>query len=68
MASPTPKGSVVSKPNLKQTPLTSWHAAHGGRMVEFAGYEMPVQYEGVLKEHAIVRQGVGRRPVPGSAA
>lgn len=53
------KGSVVSETNLKKTPLTNWHASHGARMVEFAGYEMPVQYEGVLAEHAIVREKVG---------
>lgn len=45
--------------NLKQTPLTGWHAAHGARMVEYAGFEMPVQYEGVLAEHEAVRERVG---------
>jgi aminomethyltransferase len=45
--------------DLKQTPLTAWHREHGARMVEFAGYEMPVQYEGVLAEHAAVRERVG---------
>ncbi len=49
----------MSENNLKQTPLTSWHALHGGRMVEYAGFEMPVQYEGVLAEHAVVREKVG---------
>jgi len=44
---------------LKQTPLTAWHREHGARMVEFAGFEMPVQYEGVLAEHATVREHVG---------
>lgn len=44
---------------LKTTPLTEWHRTHGARMVPFAGYEMPVQYEGVLAEHAIVREKVG---------
>lgn len=53
------KSADVSHSNLKQTPLTSWHADHGGRMVEYAGYEMPVQYEGVLAEHATVRNAVG---------
>src|SRR5579871_4454034 len=41
---PTPKP-------LKATPLDAWHRAHGARMVEFAGYAMPVQYQGVLAEH-----------------
>ena len=44
---------------LKQTPLTAWHRDHGARMVPFAGFEMPVQYEGVLAEHAAVREQVG---------
>ena len=45
--------------NLKSTPLTVWHRRHGGKMVSFAGFEMPVQYEGVLAEHACVRERVG---------
>jgi len=45
--------------DLKTTPLTAWHRARGAKMVPFAGYEMPVQYEGVLAEHAIVREKVG---------
>jgi aminomethyltransferase len=36
---------------LKATPLDSWHRAFGARMVSFAGYAMPVQYQGVLAEH-----------------
>jgi len=49
----------ASPQDLKQTPLTAWHRENGGRMVEYAGFEMPVQYRGVLAEHAAVRQGVG---------
>lgn len=45
--------------SLKRTPLSDWHEAHGGKMVPFAGYAMPVQYEGVLAEHAAVRERVG---------
>ena len=45
--------------HLQQTPLTSWHREHGAKMVEYAGFEMPVQYEGVLAEHQAVREGVG---------
>lgn len=45
---------------LKRTPLHAWHAAHGGKLVPFAGYEMPVQYgTGVLAEHAAVRERAG---------
>ena len=40
-------------------PLDAWHRAHGGRMVEFAGYWMPVQYEGIMAEHLWVRESAG---------
>ena len=42
-----------------RTPLYEAHLAAGARMVEFAGWEMPVQYKGVLEEHAAVREKVG---------
>ena len=44
---------------LKQTPLTEVHRTLGARMVDFHGFEMPVQYGGVLEEHRIVRSKVG---------
>jgi aminomethyltransferase len=45
---------------LKATPLNRLHRDHGGRMVPFAGYEMPVQYTlGILKEHLHVRAAAG---------
>ena len=37
-------------------PLDAWHRAKGGRMVEFAGYAMPIQYEGIMAEHEWTRQ------------
>ena len=40
-------------------PLDAWHRAHGGRMVEFAGYSMPVQYEGIIAEHLWTRAHAG---------
>lgn len=40
-------------------PLDAWHLAHGGRMVEFAGYWMPVQFEGILAEHHWTRESAG---------
>lgn len=43
----------------KKTPLTEWHREHGGRLVDFAGYEMPVRYEGVMAEHERVRRHCG---------
>ena len=40
-------------------PLDAWHRAKGGRMVEFAGYWMPVQYEGIIAEHLWTRTHAG---------
>jgi aminomethyltransferase len=45
--------------NLKTTPLHSEHQRLGARLVEFGGFEMPVQYSSILKEHAAVRETVG---------
>ena len=42
-----------------RTPLYDWHVAHGAKMMPFAGYEMPIEYSGVLSEHEAVRQNVG---------
>jgi aminomethyltransferase len=42
-----------------RTPLFDWHVAHQGRMVEFGGWEMPVQYIGIVAEHHAVRRDVG---------
>ena len=42
-----------------RTPLYDWHVAHGGRMVEFGGWELPVQYAGVIAEHQAVRAAAG---------
>lgn len=44
---------------LKRTPLYDVHVAHGGKMVPFAGYEMPVQFEGVKPEHLWTRENAG---------
>ena len=46
-------------PTLKRTPLYSCHAELGARLVDFAGWEMPVQYEGVIEEHRAVRTAAG---------
>ncbi|RYD49861.1 MAG: glycine cleavage system aminomethyltransferase GcvT [Sphingomonadales bacterium] len=48
-----------SEPALAQLPLDAWHRARGGRMVPFAGYEMPVQYEGIMAEHVWTREHAG---------
>ena len=48
------------KPALKRTPLHALHVASGGKMVPFAGYDMPVQYAtGVLREHLHTRAHAG---------
>jgi aminomethyltransferase len=44
---------------LRRTPLHDRHVALGARMVPFAGWEMPVQYEGVIPEHKAVRTDAG---------
>lgn len=49
----------MSDPDLKRTPLYDEHLRLGARMVPFAGWEMPVQYQSILQEHRAVRQAVG---------
>jgi aminomethyltransferase len=44
---------------MKQTPLHDEHVALGARMVEFAGWRMPIQYQGIQQEHRAVREGAG---------
>ncbi len=44
---------------LQQTPLLAAHLRCGGRMVPFAGWNMPVQYAGITREHVAVRSGCG---------
>jgi aminomethyltransferase len=43
----------------KRTPLYSVHRLLGAKMVDFGGWEMPVQYSGIIEEHHAVRRGVG---------
>jgi len=50
---------IETSEQLAQLPLDGWHRARGGRMVPFAGYEMPVQYEGIMAEHLWVRSHAG---------
>lgn len=42
-----------------RTALYDWHIAHGARMVDFAGWDMPVQYTSIVEEHQAVRTAVG---------
>src|SRR5580693_8678909 len=44
---------------LKTTPLNAVHRRMGAKMVDFGGWDMPVQYSGLLDEHHTVRQKVG---------
>ncbi|HSF85617.1 MAG TPA: glycine cleavage system aminomethyltransferase GcvT [Acidimicrobiia bacterium] len=44
---------------MPETPLRAVHAELGARFTEFAGWEMPLQYEGVVAEHMAVRNGAG---------
>jgi aminomethyltransferase len=44
---------------LLHTPLYDWHVVHGGRMVDFAGWAMPVQYTSIIQEHLSIRSAVG---------
>ena len=43
----------------EELPLDAWHRAKGARMVEFAGYHMPIQYDGIMAEHAWTRESAG---------
>jgi aminomethyltransferase len=45
--------------NLRYTPLRERHLSAGARLVDFAGWEMPVQYEGIRQEHLAVRRRAG---------
>ena len=42
-----------------RTPLYDWHVAHGARMVDFGGWDMPVQYTTITEEHTAVRSAAG---------
>jgi aminomethyltransferase len=50
---------ALVNPPLAKTPLAPWHVAHHGRLVEFGGWLMPVQYESIVAEHQAVRRGLG---------
>src|SRR5947209_302832 len=54
------EAAPASPAPLLKTPLHALHVARGGRMVPFAGYEMPVQYaDGIIAEHKHVRDQAG---------
>ncbi|MEY4322686.1 MAG: hypothetical protein RL410_467 [Actinomycetota bacterium] len=45
--------------SLKKTPLFPWHSAHGAKTADFGGWDMPIEYSGVVAEHTAVRTDVG---------
>ena len=45
--------------SLRRTPLSTHHRALGAKMVDFAGWEMPIQYSSIISEHKSVRENVG---------
>lgn len=49
----------MTTPTLRRTPLHGEHLALGGRMTPFAGWDMPIQYRGIVEEHRAVRTGAG---------
>lgn len=50
---------MTSVDQLLQTPLHAWHVKQGGRMVDFAGWSMPVQYGSIIEEHHQTRKAAG---------
>ncbi|MEO7602409.1 MAG: glycine cleavage system aminomethyltransferase GcvT [Sphingomicrobium sp.] len=51
------QGVIVQQ--VQRLALDSWHRSKGARMVPFAGYDMPVQYEGIIAEHLWTRESAG---------
>src|SRR3954467_1476029 len=58
-ASPSDLMTQPASGTLKKTPLHARHRAHGARMVEFGGWDMPVEYTGIADEHIAVRTRAG---------
>ena len=56
MSEPTPP---TPTPPLRRTALYEFHCRHGGHLVPFAGWEMPLYYTSILAEHRAVREGAG---------
>ena len=63
MSDPTIDPADLADDYVERDPLTlpldAWHRAKGARMVEFAGYIMPIQYEGIMAEHLWTRENAG---------
>jgi aminomethyltransferase len=52
-------GEGATAEEIQTLALDSWHRSKGARMVPFAGYQMPVQYEGIIAEHVWTRENAG---------
>src|SRR5207247_9026093 len=50
---------AMRSPMALRTPLFEWHRTAGARFIEFGGWEMPLQYSGIVDEHLAVRRAVG---------
>jgi aminomethyltransferase len=50
---------IPDEVEVEVLPLDAWHRANGARMVSFAGYHMPIQYEGIIAEHLWTREQAG---------
>ncbi|MGE0199724.1 MAG: glycine cleavage system aminomethyltransferase GcvT [Candidatus Melainabacteria bacterium] len=59
MSSPSSSAAMPPHTPVKQTPLCAWHQAHGARLVDFSGWQMPLQYGKVVSEHMAVREAAG---------
>lgn len=55
----TPAPATLVTPTLRKTPLNATHRQHGAKMVDFGGWDMPVEYSGLIAEHMAVRTRVG---------
>ena len=44
---------------MKRTPLYQKHLQHGGKIIDFGGWELPVQYTSIIEEHKHVRNAAG---------
>ena len=49
----------IDEVEIQLLPLDAWHRTHGARMVPFAGYEMPIHYDGIMAEHRWTRESAG---------
>jgi len=59
MSKSTETGEALGAAALRRTPLYDEHVSAGARLVQFAGFELPIQYAGIREEHEAVRHGAG---------